>query len=339
MSDTAGRLRVYTQEERALIRRIAAKECTDEEFEAFIYRCERSGLDPLARQIYCQIRRYKDGDEWKRSLTIEAHIDGFRVVAERSKCYAPGRDTVFKYEGKALVSATAYVKKRTEDGTWHEFGVEAFFEEYVQTLRDGSTPNRMWKKMPRLMLAKCSEALTLRKGWPQDLSGIYTREEMGQAETDNDERPPQKQETKPAGDKPQPQEKTEAPASVKSVAAQIIERAERVQLLNGGSLEEIIQEHSTVREDGKVVLGTTGAFKGKPICFKDPNAYLASAKDKEKAGRWLQATLARLDDTVKRSEPEDASDAGVDEEAQKFIDETEEGGAFPDGKGAPEGQE
>ncbi len=161
-----------------LIKRTMCKGATDDELELFLHVCKKTGLDPLVRQIYAVTRYTKDGNQ----MTIQTGIDGYRLIADRSGRYAPGREPEWKYDEKGrLISATATVRKMTEDGTWHEVAATAFYSEYVQTYKDGN-PTSFWCKMGHTMLAKCAEALALRKAFPAELSGVYTAEEMSQAD-------------------------------------------------------------------------------------------------------------------------------------------------------------
>lgn len=165
----------FTEEQIATIKSMYCKGATDDEFKVFLYTCERTGLDPFAKQVYA-IKR-------GTAMTIQTSIDGYRLVAERTGRYCPGQKPSYEYDkaGK-LLSATAYVKKLTQDGTWHTVEAEAAFSEYVQAYN--GKPSGLWEKMPRVMLAKCAEALAIRKCFPAELSGVYTKEEMEQADVE-----------------------------------------------------------------------------------------------------------------------------------------------------------
>lgn len=153
-----------SEEKIDLLKRTVCKGATDDELQLFLHVCNRTGLDPFMRQIYSVAR----GSQ----RTIQTGIDGYRLIAERTGKYMPGREPSFAYTEKGeLISATAYIKKMASDGTWHEVSASVFFSEY----NPGNNP--MWKKMPHLMLAKCAETLVIRKSFPADLSGIYTEDE------------------------------------------------------------------------------------------------------------------------------------------------------------------
>lgn len=149
------------------------------EMQIFFHQVKRTGLDPFARQIY--------GLPRKGRLSIQTSIDGFRLVADRA-CQQRGwtrseEDTVWydktgkehtvwlAQEPPAAARYTAVVGTTNGPG---RFSAVARFDEY----RAGGP---MWDKMSALMIAKCAEALALRKAFPQDLSGLYTDDEMAQA--------------------------------------------------------------------------------------------------------------------------------------------------------------
>ena len=163
----------------SLLRDTICKGANKEELELFLHACQRTGLDPFMKQIY-PVKRW-DSNLKREAMTIQTGIDGYRLIAERTGKYCPGSKTEYEYEPNGnLISATAYVKKQTSDGIWHEISATAFYDEYCQKTKEGK-PTSMWAKMGRTMLAKCAEALALRKCFPADLSGLYTHEEMQQA--------------------------------------------------------------------------------------------------------------------------------------------------------------
>jgi len=175
----------YKAEQIATFKQSIAKDCTDAELNLLLYVVARTGLDPHMKQIYAIVRksRQKDGS-YKSSMTIQTGIDGFRLIAERTGKYSPGREPSYEYDTQGkLTSATAYVKKMTPDGTWHEIGATAFWAEYVQ-LDYNKNPTSFWLKMPKGQLAKCAEAIALRKAFPGDFNQLYSTEEMEQAKNE-----------------------------------------------------------------------------------------------------------------------------------------------------------
>ena len=162
-----------------LIKNQIAKGCSTSEIEYFIGVCQRTGLDPFQRQIYA-IRRKDNGVE---KMTIQTGIDGYRLIADRTDRYAGSDEPVHHYDDAGNLMRSVVTVWKMVGGVRGSFTASALWSEYQQA------NNKMWAKMPCTMLAKCAEALALRKAFPADLSGLYTTEEMMQSEGGND-RPP-----------------------------------------------------------------------------------------------------------------------------------------------------
>jgi len=162
----------FSQEQIDVVKNQIAKNATDMELKSFIYQCERTGLDPFSRQIY-----FIKGNDGK--VQIQTSIDGFRLIAERSDKYEGqtealwcGADGVWKdiwiSEGYPVAAKIGVYKKGFREPLY----AIAHWKEYF------ANPGFMHKKMPALMLSKVAESLALRKAFPNEMSGLYTQEEM-----------------------------------------------------------------------------------------------------------------------------------------------------------------
>jgi phage recombination protein Bet len=185
-------------ERKALLKRTIAKDLTDDEMDLFVAVCNRRRLDPFVKQIHAVKRRQwnsklNDGKGgYEEVMVIQTGIDGYRLVADRTHqrdgvegpwwCDDSGewRDVWLADGHPSAAKIIVYRKGHTRGYV----GI-AHWAEYVQTYKDKQgnwVPVQMWQSMPAGQLAKCAEALASRKAFPEELGGIYTDEEMGQAE-------------------------------------------------------------------------------------------------------------------------------------------------------------
>lgn len=180
----------YSTDQVKLIRDMFAKGASESEFQLFLAVAQKKGLDILSRQIHL-VKRW-DAKAQREVCEIQTGIDGYRLIADRTGRYE-GQSGPFwcGADGQWVdVWLATEPPRAAKIGVWRvgcrePFWGVALFSEYCQTYKDKSSgqtrPNPMWARMPAAQLAKCAEALALRKAFPAEMSGIYTSEEMGQA--------------------------------------------------------------------------------------------------------------------------------------------------------------
>lgn len=168
----------WTPQQAAALQTLGVEQPTQPELAMFLHYCQRTGLDPFARQIH-MVRR--DGRQ-----VIQTGIDGLRLIARRAADqngegigYDPtqwcGPDGQWRdvWLEKGPPAAARVIVRRNG----HPFDAVALFDAYAGRRKDGNL-NRMWTQQGAHMIAKCAEALALRKAFPQDLSGLYTTDEI-----------------------------------------------------------------------------------------------------------------------------------------------------------------
>lgn len=172
------------------IKNVLCPNLTDNELTLFSQICKKTGLDPFSRQIY--VIKTKVWDSSTRSnvdkMQTMTSIDGFRVIAERSNDYAGqvgpfwcGPDGIWKDVWLMKYAPSAAKVGVLRKGFKEPLFRVCLFSEFAKTNKEGQILGQ-WKTMPTVMLAKCAESQALRTAFPNDLSGLYTAEEMDQAE-------------------------------------------------------------------------------------------------------------------------------------------------------------
>lgn len=159
-----------TPEQLELVKRTIAQGATADELKLYLYDCVRQGVHPMDRLIHFTKRGGK--------YTPITSIDFMRIRAAETNEYAGSDDAAFllsevKHPEEAKVTVWRLVQ-----GQRCAFTATARWSEYYP----GDQGGMMWRKMPHTMLAKCAEALALRKGFPRQLAGLYAKEEMDQAD-------------------------------------------------------------------------------------------------------------------------------------------------------------
>lgn len=147
-----------------LIRDQLAKGASDAELNYFLAQCNRTKLDPFARQIFCVARW--DTKLGRNAYTTQVSIDGMRLIAERTGKYEGqigplwcGMDGVWKdvwlEKGFPAAARVGVLRAGFREPIWSV----AHWADYVQTKKDGNV-NAMWSQFPTIMLSKCFDDKT-----------------------------------------------------------------------------------------------------------------------------------------------------------------------------------
>lgn len=197
-----------TDKEKAALRAEFCKGFTDEQAEACFTFCRVRNLLP-GKHVLFQLRRSKEWDEVVGAkvdvtkIVFITTIDASRLIAQRTGQYggpAPEQYIYLDDNGTpSLVSEIPLPKLPLVPGQtplprepWavkttvfrkdfdHPVSSVARFDAYASTYKTANGPvlTEMWTKRGPEQLAKCSEMLSLRRAFPEELGGLYIAEEF-----------------------------------------------------------------------------------------------------------------------------------------------------------------
>lgn len=151
------------------LKQTVAQGLTDAEFRLFVEYCKATGLNPLKKEIWAI--------KVNGRLQLMTSAAGFFTVANDNPAFDGHESGLVGPKGELASGAYphddyigAWCRVHRKDRKIPTESI-AMFDEYNKGVGN-------WKTMPRVMITKCAESLSLRKTFPQQLNGIYTQEEM-----------------------------------------------------------------------------------------------------------------------------------------------------------------
>jgi phage recombination protein Bet len=186
----------FNPEQLKVLQEQLAPKCSPSELNYFIEVCKITGLSPFTREIYAISRNNWNPETGQNEpkMTIQVSIDGLRKRAantglyDGSATYWCGDDAVWLevWLKNSLPSAAKTIVYRKGS---QPFVAVARFDSYKQEYKNKKTQKMelsgQWAKMPDLMIGKVSEALALRKAFPEQTAGLYASEEMDQIDSES----------------------------------------------------------------------------------------------------------------------------------------------------------
>ena len=165
------------------VKNYIAPGATDQEVLYFIELCKAQKLNPFVRDAYlvkygsqpAQIIVGKD--VFLKKAGENPYFDGLKagIVVIDKNGDVKEREGSLKVPGDELIGGwcEVYLKNR-------EYPTKCLvsLDEYIQKKKDG-TVNSMWSSKPCTMIRKVAQSQALREAFPNELRGLYEKEEMG----------------------------------------------------------------------------------------------------------------------------------------------------------------
>lgn len=218
-------LTVLTDRQLATLKNTIAKPLNTPEFNLYVEYCARIGLDPIRKQVIPIVFNAGDAERRQMTIvvtidglrTIAERVQNYRPDEDEPRY-------TYKEELKdphtnplGIERCVVVVWKQDNKGVWNKVNGTAYWDEFVplkddaeggytwedtgETWPDSGKPKKkkiprgdvvtaidsktLWPKMPRIMIAKCAEAQALRKGWPDQFSGVHVDAEFDRARADD----------------------------------------------------------------------------------------------------------------------------------------------------------